>query len=350
MEYVETSSTASPNDSAVAWIAWARLFACYAVIVVHVYSPVSLIGELTPASALFSVLARVCIPVFAILAGYLAYPYLSKPGTWRRCGRYGWPLVRWSVLYLVWYALRPAVYYDPVNVETMSWKWVVLLITFCAPYYHLWYLCALLITEWVWRVVNALWPRWDRIPLKGWVASVFFMMTLGWWGRVLEVQGYQMLLGTWFGIAVLILPGYIIGHCLRAHDVEPKSIPLSWLWLALGWTLTHFSVAYALDLVSLTRLYGWDTYLNPALLIIALYGLRTLDRWSSTRPLPRWLIGWGEVSFGVYLIHPLWLDSFALMMSPVDIPPLGVPVLALLTFATSTLTSDLLRRLCVKKI
>ena len=92
---------------------WARMLACFMVIVVHSTEPFYLGGDgsliLTGTdafwTAFFDTVVRACVPVFVVISSYLQFPLHYSTGEFfrRRAVRILIPFALWSVIYaLVW--------------------------------------------------------------------------------------------------------------------------------------------------------------------------------------------------------------------------------------------------------
>jgi surface polysaccharide O-acyltransferase-like enzyme len=125
------------------WADLIRVVAIYLVVVVHVS------GQLTNAwgripdaqwiiADIYGGIARVCVPLFFMISGYLLLPRSESLGTFylKRMPRILIPFVAWSLIYLGWYCGNHP------NICTPAFAWNLLLVQ--GAYYHLWFLYSLL--------------------------------------------------------------------------------------------------------------------------------------------------------------------------------------------------------------
>lgn len=135
----------NPTDrkATILWIDFIRVVAIFLVVVVHVS------GQLTNAwgeiptdqwilADIYGGLARICVPLFFMISGYLLLPRSESLGVFytKRMTKLLIPLVVWSLIYLGWYCGGHP------NTCTPRFAWDLLLRQ--GTYYHLWFLYSLL--------------------------------------------------------------------------------------------------------------------------------------------------------------------------------------------------------------
>src|SRR5512144_1931824 len=127
----------------VSWIDVIRVVAIYLVVVVHVSGQLTNLWGKIPTGQwliadVYGGIARVCVPLFFMISGYLLLPRAESLGTFytRRIPKILIPLVAWSLIYLGWYCGNHP------GTCTPNFVWNLLLVQ--GTYYHLWFLYSLL--------------------------------------------------------------------------------------------------------------------------------------------------------------------------------------------------------------
>ena len=125
------------------WADLIRVVAIYLVVVVHVSGQLTNIWGRIPVDQwliadIYGGIARVCVPLFFMISGYLLLPRSESLDTFylKRMPRIIVPLVAWSLIYLGWYCGNHP------NTCTPTLAWNLLLAQ--GSYYHLWFLYSLL--------------------------------------------------------------------------------------------------------------------------------------------------------------------------------------------------------------
>jgi len=125
------------------WADLIRVVAIYLVVVVHVSGQLTNVwGDIHAdqwiIADIYGGIARVCVPLFFMISGYLLLPRSESLGTFylKRMPRILIPFVAWSLIYLGWYCGNHP------NTCTPAFAWGLLLAQ--GTYYHLWFLYSLL--------------------------------------------------------------------------------------------------------------------------------------------------------------------------------------------------------------
>lgn len=166
------------------WIDWARIIACFMVIVVHCTEPFYLSGEdgafISSKSnalwaAFFDSVVRACVPVFIVISCWLQFPLHYSAGEFfrRRAVRILIPFALWTVVYAV-------VWGEPVE----NFKDLIFNFNYAAG--HLWfvymllgiYLLMPLLSPWAARVGK----RELRFYLAIWLFTTLIPLIRDWMG------------------------------------------------------------------------------------------------------------------------------------------------------------------------
>lgn len=276
-----------------------------------------------------------CVPVFVMISGALWLGNGKPESAWdfyrRRARRLVWPLLGWSLIYLALAAFTDP-HWSPARASVSVLRG--------APWYHLWYLWMLpgliLLTPVLRHAVACLSrPQLWRLALLLCVLAAL-EVPLGW------------LRQTFLSSFLLHLGPFLLGHLL--FTARPKT-PACWLWA--GALLCGLGVALGAGLLrpwlgarAIELMYA---YPNPLVLgmgvCVFLLGLRCKAELLGT--LGKTALAAAPLSFGIYLIHPLWL----LLLMPAGMPggglhpALAIPQQSLLVFALSAGSTALLLRL-----
>ncbi len=288
-----------------------RVVSTFLVVMLHVASPLLWDGydpwSVTWLGAnLLDSVGRMAVPVFVMLSGALLLGKNEPYGDFfkKRFTRVAIPLVAWTCIYLflkfwklggftgnAWdvVAKLPNPLRDPVSV-------------------HLWYLYMILglylVTPLLRRVLPSLQSQDLWYALGIWVVfQIVFPM-------VKRHLGYQPNL-----IATLLTPYlgyYVAGYALRHYAPGPGA--LRWLWLGMVagcFGTVALTLAESLAMGSTQTFYSW--YHSPTVVLQGFCGFLLLmhygAKWSVgvSDKTGSWFQSLGVLTFGVYLIHPLFL-------------------------------------------
>ncbi len=127
----------------ISWADLIRVVAIYLVVVVHVSGQLTNVWGKVPAAQwliadIYGGIARVCVPLFFMISGYLLLPRSESLRTFytKRIPKILIPLIVWSLIYLGWYCGNHP------GICTPNFVWNLLLVQ--GTYYHLWFLYSLL--------------------------------------------------------------------------------------------------------------------------------------------------------------------------------------------------------------
>jgi surface polysaccharide O-acyltransferase-like enzyme len=270
--------------------------------------------------------SRWCVPAFVLLSGALLLnrPLHDDPRAFYRARftRILLPLFFWTFFYILW------IFLNQRSIDFTS-LWQPLLQG--RAYYHLWfiymmaglYLAAPLISLLLARIQPARQPWLIALILSGGFLEIILRRSLG---------GSEML----FPFLWLPYTGYfILGNWLAKH--EPR---FSGSVYAAAFVLGCLSTASIASLM-LTHGLEWDLvyeYFSPTVALAAAAAFRwsqclkpvRLEKFSTH------LASLAELAFGVYLIHPIFLDLFLKFGLRVDsLPLLLIPLVSAAVFALS---------------
>ncbi|MDP5239264.1 acyltransferase family protein [Uliginosibacterium sp. 31-16] len=276
-----------------------------------------------------------CVPVFVMISGAVL---LSGPADQpaaefyrRRALRLWRPTVFWTLLYLA-LAAATAPQWSLLRAAGSLLRGT--------PWYHLWYLYMLpglyLLTPFLRRLI----ARSNDTELRGLTIACCALAAVG--------TATPSTSAT-FLTSFLPFTGYfLLGHLLFTHPTQPRSPGLLVLMLVAG-----SGVALGAGLLrpwlgprAIELMYA---YPNPLILLMGvcmfLLGLRRHAGFITH--LAAGCVRLAPLSFGIYLIHPLWLLALARIGINGFLwhPAVGIPLTTLAAFALSALSTALLLRI-----
>jgi len=315
----------------------ARWLAAVAVVLLHsaavvVSNPAVYGGGAWLAANLYDSAARWCVPVFVMVSGALLLdpdkPQDARQFYSRRMARICAPLLFWTFFYLAWRTTLD--WWDDGRIDFSFWPRKLVQ---GEPYYHLWYLYMIVGLYLFAPLVRVLYARSTPRARGLWVVGILGVAILdALYRRALGAPAGFFL--TWF----LPYLGYFVAGRL-IFDGQMR-IPRPGLILAASVAAT------ALGVYAMSSNRALDTYFYDYFSLTVPFMSLAAFQWIIASPrLPR-LASLAPLTFGVYLIHPLFLDvahrAGALTGARNDVWTL--PVLAAAVFALSAASSWLLRR------
>jgi surface polysaccharide O-acyltransferase-like enzyme len=302
------------------WFDLARVVAILAVVVVHETGVgVGRRDAGDPATAawwaanLVDSASRWCVPVFLMVSGALLLDprRTDRPRDFyrRRLGRVGVPLLVWTVVYLAFRAL----YLDDVDAAE-----AVRDVAAGTPFLQLYFLYVLV-------VLYLLTPFLRLI-----VRHATHRMQAAFAGVLLGLGAVDQVLSSFLAVGgasatTRFLPyaGYFtVGWLLRDLPLTRRRVRLA----ALAFV---GSVALTAGLVALTAIdAGWGTpgryvygYLSPTVVVMSLAAFVLFRVWGLRRPPGPRTAALSALTFGVYLVHPLFFYPLTrLWPAPADLP------------------------------
>lgn len=325
------------------WLDNARVAAIFAVVWLHVAAAVvTKSGVGSPYWWIgngYDALVRWCVPVFVMISGALLLDPSRRESLsefyQKRMARIVWPILFWTVFFLLFTLLKGKVKGEPIGVLDVLGK-----LGQGRPYYHMWFLYMIvflyLFTPFF-RMVVAACSRHELLLLIGAgfllaASKLIFSCWLAEPDRFFPV---------WF---LNYVPYFFLGYWIRTDgrtDSWRGCVPLLAGVVLLCGLLTMgglWAGAIYRDVELGMYFYG---YLSLTVIPMSVAMLYWLKRWQSpiinvelTRKL-------SLLSFGVYLTHPIMLDMATFFgLGPQRIHPIvAIPLLGVLAFGASLLLS-----------
>lgn len=246
------------------------------------------------AANLYDSAVRWCVPVFVMVSGALLLdrkqPQDARHFYQRRAARICAPLIFWTLFYLAWRSLLD--WWDNGQMDLSFWPRKV---AEGAPYYHLWYLYMIVGLYLFTPLVRALYHRSQPAARRLWVVGILGVAILDALYRQALGTGQGFFL-TWF---LPYLGYFVAGRMIFDGELRiPRpGLILALSVLATAWGVFTFSEAGRLNLY----FYDYFSITVPFMSLAALQWIMNTPRVPSLSTL-------APLTFGVYLIHPLFLD------------------------------------------
>ena len=354
-----TPGSVSPVKEQYLWVDVLRVFAIAAVVLVHVSADIitewrSVSWSGWWAANFYDSLARGAVPLFVMVSGALLLPRAESYRDFfrKRLKRILIPFIAWTVFYLLWrkYLFEPSLGFQEAVRRAACGE-----VTF-----HFWFLYLItglyLVTPFL-RVFTAHATRRDLVYFLG---LCFFIASLVPFLENLDALFFHT--GLRFRIPVEAAQGFI-GYFLLGFALLRESSYLKGpsflkgaglLWLASllicffgsGWVVFHadkFPVLFYDNLAPNVVLYAASFFVIVK---------ETVPRFEARlgAGVKRSLLSLSAASFGIYLIHPVFIDIFNhgrwgfTLTAKMGAPAWSIPVTVLAVYACSYLAVLLIRK------
>lgn len=322
------------------WIHNARIFAAFAVVLLHVAVFYSSTIDLTTADRwaveLYDVLFRWSVPIFVMISGAL----LLNPQKTENCrifyqkrmSKIIIPTLFWSAFFTGWLILKLNV----INQESFDLTFYVNRFLDGSPYYHLWYLYML--------IPLYLFTPFLKILVRHSSHNQLWLLTLLLFAYALINQihiAYTGSNGLFINLFLMYLPYYLAGYLLaQTNSLQTKH---ALIMLSLGILIA--TLAQPLEL--LMGFAYFDNFLSINTLLISIPLFLLFKRFAD-RPFfnMQTTLLLSTTSFGIYLIHPIFIESFAKLYNlGTGFYLITIPAIAVGAFILSTLITKIMQLL-----
>jgi len=298
-------STVPAGRGDLLWIDQARGAAAVAVVILHVSKGVVTgVSDVTSfawwVGNIVDSAVRWCVPVFVMISGAL-FLDPEKPvesfATFysRRASRLCWPLLFWSGLFLIWNSAKNYLKYGHVDSDA-----IVGMLMSGHPHYHLWYLYMLLGLYLFAPFVRVLLQHLDRAKTLGLCSSLFLL--------AFASALHDHVAGATKGLFVLwflpYLSYFMAGGIVRRWrpSIDTRRLMMVLMSSIALTAIGCHVVAVRTDLPSGLYFYNYFSVTVIPMAIAVFLLLRDA-------PATRALVGLAPLAFGVYLVHPLFLEG-----------------------------------------
>lgn len=365
----------------IGWVDWLRVVACLVVVVAHCVDPFAAQFDTNPTAfmtaAYWGSFTRACVPLFLMVSAVLLVPVEEPMGVFyrKRLKRVVWPLAVWSILtpilfcFYVQYSgtTHPGIIgtgVDTFSATASATKMGTWLLNFNYDTIPFWYLYMLVGIYLILPVVSP-WLRTAtkkelKIFLGLWLGSMMvpylalIAPAVGYTGN----YGHMGLLGecTWNPYGTFYYFAGFLGYVVLAFYW--KRFPLEWtmakrLKVAIPLFLAGYG-ATVYGFLNMPNLFPGNFnaleipwfFCSPNVCAMTV-GVYLLFTGIKAAP-PRWVSSWAGLTFGVYLIHFIFVhityDWFVVSLDFLP-PALQIPVMGLTAFLLASGVVWLLSRL-----
>ncbi|WP_102796338.1 acyltransferase [Bowmanella denitrificans] len=313
-----------------------RVFATMSVIVLHIsangVSRLPLDSSAWWLANLLDSASRVSIPLFVMLSGALLLipPMPSIAGFYqKRVARIALPLLLWSLFYTGWTWLKGEVKQQPVSLNQLSEN-----LLGGTPYFHLWYLFMLV-------GLYAATPliRWLMLALKvSYAPSPSFYLASAVLTSTLYTLGFQWFGGNWPWPLWFIgyIPLFMLGAAMWGKPSNQGRVALLAAFLLMVVIIARLCHIQLSEFSQLQPIYSYQ-YLSLPVLAACVCAWYLLKRpHQKLAPFTRFI---APYCFGIYLVHPLFLDISQMLMAGLPVGNSAKMLVQIpLVFACSVLT------------
>ncbi len=291
------------------WLDTARVFAGVAVVVLHVASGVVIHQSSSSAEwwvgNFFDSSVRWCVPFFVMISGALLLDnrkqYVSFISFYKqRVKRIALPLVSWSLFFSCWVGAKEYIKQGDIN-------YVLIMINLIKghPYSHLWYLFMLTglyaFVPWLKILVSGLTER----RLLGLLSLLFVIViidNLAAYASGLGSMTNRQFFGLWF---VWFLGYFFLGHYINSYAQTMASKRLLASLFCTSLLITAVGNYFAKEGMLSLGVYFYD-YLSVNVVVMSI----TFMLYVKQMPTNSWAKNYSVFVFGVYLVHPIFIDLF----------------------------------------
>lgn len=329
----------------ITWIDAARLSSVFAVVLLHSAAQVVVGAEFGQAhwwaGNIYDGITRWCVPVFVMISGALLLSSSSDESLHtfysKRLSRILIPLLAWTIIYILWDYLKG--YSSDPNFDIPKY---VDRIVAGRPHYHLWYLYMIVslyaFTPFIRKLVHICTSTelWIFVGLSFLIAILNQM-----YGLIGSSTKPTMFLG-WF---LMYVPYYISGYLIfKSPNLIPKFVAVSVFVISV--LVTIVGTYYLIDMMGMPKGLYLYRYLSITVVPMSLSALYLFKFADSSFPFSQRLSRLAPLSFGVYLIHPIFMDlTQKFVGNPTNtFPAITIPFVALVSFGLSLYFSGLIGR------
>lgn len=323
-----------------AWLNNARVISVFAVILLHISSwfvssaPFDSLDWWV--GNLLDSLVRWCVPVFVMISGALlldAGKRVSlKEFYCKRMSKILIPMVFWSVFYLMFISFKKIIFEGGVNyAELFS------LLMQGKPYYHLWYLYMI-------SLIYLFSPFFKKITDNSSDAELIFLVCAMFLISMINTiadsvrQYYHARL--FVALFLDYIPYFFLGHLINKFQLRFRHSSL-WFSFFVLVIITALG-AYSVDAMYMQHIESYfynNKSINVILMSMVAFLIFKLTAFDSMYT--KLIEKIAPIVFGVYLLHPLYLDVSLFLIKKYEAPNaiIAIPLLFLITSFLSMVTS-----------
>ncbi|WP_295732223.1 acyltransferase [uncultured Muribaculum sp.] len=348
----------------IVFLDYVRVFACFLVMLVHAsenfYGAPGSTDMAGPQSflasesdrlwvSLYDGFSRMSVPLFIIVSAFLLVPMKEGMSAVDFYKRRAARIIPAFLFFMVVYSTVPAVW-NQIDMETSASDLMRIPLNFPTLAGHLWFMYPLIslylfipmISPWLAKVK----PSEERLFIGLFLISSCMPYLERFFGEIWGQCFWNDFHMLWYFSGYL---GYmVLAHYIRVHLdwSRSKRMVTGALSLAVGaaWTILSFYLQAVPGEIHSTPVLeiGWSfCTINCVLLTTGAFLLFTCIDKSAA---PKWVFELSDLSYGMYLVHILWLGlCVSVFKDRLELPTgIAIPVIACSTFICSFLSTKLL--------
>lgn len=328
------------------WLDNSRIVAIFGVVFLHTANVIidgsSIGSEYWWIRNFCDTFGRWCVPVFVMVSGALLLDPNKKEDLEtfykKRISRILAPIVFWSLFFLLWGMLKGMIKGSPLSLADL----LELLIS-GTPYYHMWFLYMIimlyLFTPFFRKIIANSSRRDIAIVtvltfLMGALNTVYFHARPFSHGSTLFINRF-----------LSFIPFFFLGYLVRTGERDVSKTIL-WSVFLLSSFLTVLGYYIEAANKGLDAGLYFHSYLSITIIFMSMSIVYLLKSWTSPIISEKFTSSLSLLTFGVYLIHPIILDTIQYFgFGLLDLhPAVSIPVIAIIAFGFSLIASWVIYR------
>lgn len=325
------------KKSEMIWLYNTRISAVIAVIILHVAVNKVVLAQIGSEQwwfgNVYSSMVRWCVAVFVMISGALLLDPNKKENLRtfykKRVSRIFLPLIFWSLFYLIWTALKTEIKGDSVTIYVLLEK-----ILKGKPYFHVWFIFMLI-------PLYLFTPFFRKIVENSSRKELFILIIIGFiFSAINEINieiftGQSKLFINWF---LSYIPFYFLGYYIRT-DKSNYSFRNVLIIFILSWLATAFSCYFYACKSALKVGFYFYSFVSITVIpmsISLMYLFKLNNQFRLSKKLTKQI---SALTFGIYLIHPVFLDIFKFFgfLPEESCALISIPIYTLVIFILSIL-------------
>lgn len=324
------------------WLHNARIAATFVVIILHISALVVTGNSIGTYNwwigNIYDSLSRWCVPVFVMISGALLLDQGKKEDVgifyMKRISKILIPLIFWSVFFLAAAKI--------IKGEELTASAVLRKIQLGKPYYHMWFLYMI-------AVLYLFVPFFRKIASYSSVRElmflVFFSFALATSNAIFEKvfpERNKIFLYSFLSY----IPYFFTGHLIRTSKFDFSKSFFKIIFI-ISSVLTIFGCYFLSRRAGQSFGFYFYSYLSVTVIPMSISILCMMKLWTKPITNDELLVKISSLTFGVYLVHPIYIDIIVLFGYKVEDSRqiVLIPAAAFLVFGLSLCTSLIISRI-----
>lgn len=334
------------------WADNMRFFAVLAVVVLHMTG--RFVGGIEPgdelygeinwwAGNIFNSITRWCVPIFVMISGYFLLNNKDDNFSFfkKRVNRIFIPIIFWSIIFSLWIILRLAIKNDLESAPSVITKGFIL----GSPYFHLWYLYMIPLLYASTPFLKLILEKSSkRLSLIFIIAAFSISATNVLFSYALYIFGGEAKASLFVNSFLMYIGYFTLGGYIKKYDIKIKLFYVL-LGISVAWLITIFG-SYFFTYKYFYNPLSINTIAASILIFFLMMRFFTFNFFKSTKEL-------ADLSFGVYLIHPIFLDIIAYTVRDKSLEYINaflyIPIFSIIVFIASLFVAYIMSKVTLLK-